>query len=55
LNNKSNQTIPKIIRTYKASVKRYAWKNKILFGWQARYLDKVIFDEKRYYQKLHKK
>jgi len=50
INNKSNQLIPKIIRTYKASVQRYATQNKILFGWQSRYFDEVIFDDKRYHQ-----
>jgi len=48
--NKSNQLIPKIIRTYKASVQRYATQNKIFFGWQPRYFDEVIFDDKRYLQ-----
>jgi len=50
MNNKSNQLIPKIIRIYKGSVQKYANDNKILFGWQSRYFDEVIFDEKRYFQ-----
>jgi len=50
MNNKSNQLVPKIIRIYKGSVQKYANDNKIFFGWQPRYFDEVIFDDKRYFQ-----
>jgi REP element-mobilizing transposase RayT len=50
MNNKSNQLIPKIIRIYKGSVQKYANDNKIFFGWQPRYFDEVIFDDKRYFK-----
>ena len=41
-------SIPVIIRSYKGSVQKYANDNKIFFGWQPRYFDEVIFDDKRY-------
>jgi len=50
ISQKSTQTIPKIIRIYKGSVQKYANDNKIFFGWQPRYFDEVIFDDRRYHQ-----
>ena len=44
------KSIPSIIRSYKYSVQKYANDNKIFFGWQPRYFDEVIFDDKRYFQ-----
>ena len=47
MNSKSNQEIPKIINQYKSCVTRICRKNNIWFGWQSRYYDEIIEDEKR--------
>ena len=42
------QNLASVIRGYKASVKAYATTNNIEFGWQPRYYDHVIQNEKEY-------
>ena len=44
-----SKNLGSIIRGYKASVKTYATINNIEFSWQARYYDRVIRNEKEYY------
>jgi len=48
LNQKSKQLVPKIIQQYKAYVKRQTKINNLFFGWQSRYYDEIIEDEKRF-------
>jgi len=48
LNIKSNQEIPKLINQYKSCVTRICRKNNLWFGWQDRYYDEIIEDEKRF-------
>jgi putative transposase len=43
-----SQNLASILRGYKASVKTYATINKVDFGWQAGFYDRVIRDEKEY-------
>ncbi|HZY36112.1 MAG TPA: transposase [Mucilaginibacter sp.] len=43
-----SQNLGAVIRDYKASVKTYATKNAVEFGWQPRYYDHVIRSEKEY-------
>jgi putative transposase len=43
-----SQNLASIIRGYKASVKTYSTLNEIEFGWQPRYHDHVIRNEKEY-------
>ncbi|HEY8781219.1 MAG TPA: hypothetical protein VIM16_06370 [Mucilaginibacter sp.] len=43
-----SQNLASVIRGYKASVKAYATTNNIEFGWQPRYYDHVIRNEKEY-------
>ncbi|MFA6457300.1 MAG: hypothetical protein WCW40_10805 [Bacteroidota bacterium] len=40
-----SRNLPSIIRGYKASVKKYAMTHNILFAWQPRYFDKIVWDE----------
>jgi len=48
LNEFSNQTVPVIIKQYKSAIKKYANQNNIWFGWQSRYYDEIIENEKRF-------
>ncbi|MFA7301057.1 MAG: transposase [Candidatus Shapirobacteria bacterium] len=48
MNLKSNQEIPKIINQYKSCVTKICRQNKFWFGWQSRYYDEIIDDEKRF-------
>ncbi len=48
LNKFSNQKVPIIIKQYKSAVKRYTRQNNLWFGWQGRYYDEIIEDEKRF-------
>jgi putative transposase len=43
-----SQNLGAVMRGYKASVKTYATTNNIEFGWQPRYYDHVIRNEKEY-------
>jgi len=43
-----SQNLASVLRGYKASVKTYATTNNIEFGWQARYYDHIIRNEKEY-------
>ena len=43
-----SQNLASIIRGYKASVKQFATLNGIEFGWQPRYYDRVIRNEKEH-------
>ena len=43
---KSKQTVPKIINQFKSSVKRICNQNNFYFGWQTRYYDHIIKNEK---------
>ena len=43
-----SQNLGSVMRGYKASVKAYATTNNIEFGWQPRYYDHVIRNEKEY-------
>ena len=43
-----SQNLASVIRGYKASVKAHATTNNIEFGWQPRYYDHVIRNEKEY-------
>jgi putative transposase len=43
-----SENMASVIRGYKASVKTYTTKNNIEFGWQPRYYDHVIRNEKEY-------
>jgi putative transposase len=44
-----SNNLPSVIRGYKSSVKTYATINKIEFFWQSRYYDRVIRNEKEYW------
>ena len=43
-----SQNLASVIRGYKSSVKTYSTINNIEFGWQPRYYDRVIRDEREY-------
>jgi REP element-mobilizing transposase RayT len=46
---RSSQTIPLVIKQFKAAVKRECNRQKLLFTWQARFYDRVIRTEKEYW------
>jgi len=43
-----SQNLASVLRGYKASMKTYATTNNIEFGWQPRYYDHIIRNEKEY-------
>ena len=42
------RNLASIVRGYKSSVKSYALKHKIEFGWQPRYFDRIIRNDAEY-------
>ena len=48
LNKKSNQLIPKVIQQFKSAVTRQINPKTIFFGWQPRFHDEIIRNEKEY-------
>jgi REP element-mobilizing transposase RayT len=42
---RQSRNLGSVLRGFKASVKRFANENKIEFGWQTRYYDRIIRDE----------
>jgi putative transposase len=44
-----SKNLASVIRGYKASVKTYSTSNNIEFSWQSRYYDRVIRNEKEYF------
>lgn len=50
INQKSNQSISKIIRSFKSAVTKQCREQKLFFGWQSRFYDHIIQNKKEYYQ-----
>ena len=46
---KSIETIPNVIKLFKASVSSCCQKRRLFFGWQSRFYDKIIRSEKEYF------
>jgi putative transposase len=46
---KSVQIIPNMVKMFKASVSSVCKKQKLFFGWQARYYDEIIKDKNHYW------
>jgi len=49
LNQKSKQLIPKIIQQFKSAVTHQINPQTIFFGWQSRFFDEIVKDEKHYW------
>ncbi|MFZ2153103.1 MAG: transposase [Microgenomates group bacterium] len=47
INIKSNSEVAKTIRSFKGAVKRRLKHQNIFFGWQERYYDEIVTDDKR--------
>ena len=46
---RSTQTVPNMVKMFKASVSSVCKKQRLFFGWQARYYDEIIRDKKHYW------